>query len=176
MPTQYVKRTAIVLPAIAKPHAAPIYVDSDDNILKMVPAGSGSTEVQIVDASSAQTLTNKTLTSPVITGGTQTSLDTVVVYTGDGAIATTSHTAILTKGSAAAMTLAANATNGVRITIAAGSSFAHVITGTNLFWAGETGGPFNKITLAAFEGSAATVVSYNSLWYVVSDQIAVVGD
>jgi len=50
--------------------SAPIYVDSDDNIVKVIPAGTGSTEVQIVDASSAQTLTNKTLTSPVITGAT----------------------------------------------------------------------------------------------------------
>lgn len=48
--------------------SAPIYVDSDDNKLKMIPAGSGSTEVEVVDASSAQTLTNKTLTSPAVTG------------------------------------------------------------------------------------------------------------
>jgi len=49
------------------PGAAPIYVDSDDNIIKVIPAGSGSTEVQVIDASSAQTLTNKTLTSPSFT-------------------------------------------------------------------------------------------------------------
>lgn len=49
-------------------NAAPIYVDSDDNIAKMIPAGSGSTEVQLIDASSTQTLTNKTLTAPTITG------------------------------------------------------------------------------------------------------------
>ena len=49
-------------------NAAPIYVDSDDNIVKIIPAGSGTTEVQVVDASSTQTLTNKTLTSPVIGG------------------------------------------------------------------------------------------------------------
>ena len=47
--------------------SAPIYVDSDDNILKVIPAGSGTTEVQVVDASSTQTLTNKTLTSPTLT-------------------------------------------------------------------------------------------------------------
>jgi hypothetical protein len=52
--------------------SAPIYVDSDDNILKFIPAGSGTTEVQILDASSAQTLTNKTLTSPTITSPTTT--------------------------------------------------------------------------------------------------------
>ena len=48
-------------------NAAPIYVDSDDNIVKIIPAGSGTTEVQLVDASSAQTLTNKTSTSQVLT-------------------------------------------------------------------------------------------------------------
>lgn len=53
--------------------SAPIYVDSDDNILKFVPAGSGLTEVQIVDVSSTQTLTNKTISgstagSPEFTG------------------------------------------------------------------------------------------------------------
>ena len=46
---------------------APIYVDSDDNIAKFVPAGSGTTEVQLADVSSTQTFTNKTLTSPTLT-------------------------------------------------------------------------------------------------------------
>lgn len=58
------------LAAAGQTNFAPIYVDSDDNILKIIPAGSGTTEVQIVDASSAQTLTTKTLTSPTITGAT----------------------------------------------------------------------------------------------------------
>jgi len=68
MPTQYITRRKVALPAVATAGATPIYVDSDDNILKMIPAGSGTTEVQIVDASSAQTLTNKTLTTPTISG------------------------------------------------------------------------------------------------------------
>lgn len=62
-------------------NAAPIYVDSDDNILKMVPAGSGTTEVQILDASSAQTLTNKTLTSPVLNTPTVKDLTEAVTAT-----------------------------------------------------------------------------------------------
>ena len=56
------------LAAPGTPTSAPIYVDSDDNILKMIPAGSGTTEVQVADVSSTQTFTNKTLTSPVIGG------------------------------------------------------------------------------------------------------------
>ena len=69
MPTQYIKRTATTYPATpGRANAAPIYVDSDDNILKMIPAGSGTTEVQVIDASSVQTMTNKTLTTPTISG------------------------------------------------------------------------------------------------------------
>jgi len=110
-----------------------------------------------------------------ITGGAVVN-QKVTVYTADGAIAVESGVAVIEKTSAAAMTLAAPTVDGVTITIVAGTSFAHVVTGTNLFWAGETGGPFNKITTAAFIGSAATVVSRNGLWLVVSDQIATVGD
>ena len=66
MATQYIKRTTTPFPAVSGGHKVPIYVDSDDNILKIIPAGSGTTEVQVVDASSTQTLTNKTLTSPAL--------------------------------------------------------------------------------------------------------------
>lgn len=84
MPTQYIARRATVSPnATAKAGAAPIYVDSDDNILKFIPAGSGTTEVQILDASSSQTLTNKILTSPTITTGiTPTTNDGAALGTG----------------------------------------------------------------------------------------------
>ena len=144
---------------------SPIRVDSVTNTVKVIPASTGSTEVELVDTATVQTISNKK--------------DEVVVYAVDGAIAVRSHTAVLTKGSAAGMTIAAPVAvtdDGIRITIVAGTSFAHITTGTNLFWAGETGGPFNKITTAAFIGSAATIVAYNGLWHVVSDQIATVGD
>lgn len=61
------------LAAPGTPTTAPIYVDSDDNILKMIPAGSGTTEVQIIDAATAQTITGaKTFASPVLTSPTLT--------------------------------------------------------------------------------------------------------
>ena len=67
MPSEnIVRRPTIIGPAT--PNSAPIYVDSDDNILKFIPAGSGTTQVQLIDASSVQTLTNKTVTSPSFTG------------------------------------------------------------------------------------------------------------
>ncbi len=44
--------------------SAPIYVDSDDNLVKLIPAGSGTTEKTLVDTDSAQVLTNKTIGTP----------------------------------------------------------------------------------------------------------------
>lgn len=70
------------LAAPGTPTSAPIYVDSDDNILKIIPAGSGTTEVQVVDASSTQTLTNKTFTSPTITNPAITGVAPVAYTTG----------------------------------------------------------------------------------------------
>lgn len=66
MPSRNVVRQATI-PGYANAKNAPIYVDSDDNKLKIIPAGSGTTEVEVVDASSSQTLTNKTITTPVAT-------------------------------------------------------------------------------------------------------------
>jgi hypothetical protein len=70
MPSRNIVRKATIT-GYANEGNAPIYVDADDNILKMIPAGSGTTEVQIVDASSAQTLTGKTITAPTLTVNVQ---------------------------------------------------------------------------------------------------------
>lgn len=66
---------------VATAKAAPIYVDADDNKLKFIPAGSGTTEVEVLDASTSQTLTNKTLTSPVLNTPTVKDLTEVVAAT-----------------------------------------------------------------------------------------------
>ncbi len=49
MPTRNIRRGKSIN-GVATPTSAPIYVDSDDNRLKYIPAGSGSTEVAIGDA------------------------------------------------------------------------------------------------------------------------------
>ncbi len=93
MATQYIKRTSGASDlggGVGKANASPIRVDSDDSIIKFIPAASGTTEVQVVDASSTQTLTNKTLTSPTITGP-QT---TTAVRVGPAPVAFTSGTAL----------------------------------------------------------------------------------
>ena len=154
---------------IATPTNAPVYVDSDDNLLKVIPAGSGSTEKTLVDTNSTQTLTGKTLSGAVVSPA-------IAEFVGDGAITTTPGIKVLTKGSAGAYTLAAPSADGDMLYIVTSTAFAHVVTGTNLFQAGETGGPFNKITTAAFAGSGAILIGHGGLWLVIADQIATIGD
>lgn len=58
----------------ATPTNAPVYVDSDDNKLKGIDAGSGSTEAEFLDTvrnfTPAGTFTSMALAAPVITGAT----------------------------------------------------------------------------------------------------------
>jgi hypothetical protein len=61
---------AVLLPAVASPAQTAdgsVVWDSDDNLLTV---GDGSSRKVMVDTTAAQTLTNKTLTSPVVSGGT----------------------------------------------------------------------------------------------------------
>lgn len=55
MPEIYLVRSANVK-GTAAPHRAPIYVDSDDNTVKVIPAGSGSTEKSLAYTDGAQAL------------------------------------------------------------------------------------------------------------------------
>lgn len=66
MPTQYIKRRSSTFPATAKPHASPIYVDSDTNVLTLTPAASGTTEVTIPDSGSNAFQKSQTITAASI--------------------------------------------------------------------------------------------------------------
>ena len=143
---------------VATPTNAPVYVDSDDNKLKMIPAGSGSTQVELIDASSVQTLTNKSLTAPIITDAA----DAAIAVGADA-------TYVFTKGSASAHALGAPTVLGVTLTLCAGSAFAHVITATGLIDNGVTGGSKTTITLASFVGSNIVLQAVQAgKWMVVA--------
>ena len=87
MSTQYIARRSGVLPhATAKAGAAPIYVDSDDNKLKFIPAGSGTTEYEITDNSALQ-MKVSTAAFDVDSGTTGTTLTNVTGLTGINLIA-----------------------------------------------------------------------------------------
>jgi hypothetical protein len=67
-----------------------------------------------------------------------------------------------TKGSAAALTLAAPSQDGLIIVLCSGSAFAHVLTATGLL---NTGGTATGVlTAAAHAGATVILVSRNGLW------------
>lgn len=108
--------------------------------------------------------------------GAQVAQLPVNVYTADGAITVASQRAILSKTSAAAMTLAPPtvAQNGLTIVITAGTAYAHVVTATGLIDDGITGGAKNSITLGAFVGATATIYAYNLHWVLQSKTVATI--
>lgn len=137
------------LAAPGTPTSVPIYVDSDDNILKMIPAGSGTTEVQVIDASTAQTLTTKTLTAPVLSGsvtgtytlaGTPTFTSPTIntptvaspVITGDaGSGIIFSKTVLFTED-------ATSLTHTGTVVIPAGATLIDIIVVPQVLWTGGT--------------------------------------
>lgn len=88
----------------------------------------------------------------------------------DGAI--DPHTAafyVITKGSAAALTLAAptaTTDDGLQIVITSNSAFAHVITATGLLQTGAA--TVNTATTSVFAGASLTLIAYQGKWNVVS--------
>jgi len=98
------------------------------------------------------------------------------VISADGAIPVAEGKYVLTKGSAGAQTLAAPtaAQQGTRVTVVAGSAFAHVITATGLLDDGVTGGSKNTATFGAFVGSSITLIAYNLKWVVESKNVVTI--
>lgn len=108
------------------PTTAPIYVDSDDNKLKMIPAGSGTTEVEVIDASSSQTLTSKTLTAPVITNPT-VSGQTPLSVTGATVTLGATHvgrTTVINRAAGCAITLPAATGTGDKYRVVVGTTLS----------------------------------------------------
>jgi hypothetical protein len=100
----------------------------------------------------------------------------LTTLTGDGAISPSAGFARMTKGSAAAATLAAPtaAQEGMDLYIAAGSAFAHVVTATGLVDDGVTGGAKTTMTFAAFVGSAIHLKAMNLHWVVIAKNLVTI--
>lgn len=128
----------------------------------------------VVTLADAQTLTSKSLTSSITTGKpTVYSTDTTI--SGDGAIDfSLGDLFLLTKGSAAAITLAdpVAADNGRTITIRSGSAFAHVIT-----LATGIGGVVTTDDVITFTNRASASITLkviNAKWWVVGSYLAAI--
>jgi hypothetical protein len=94
---------------------------------------------------------------------------TPTVISGDGAITVAPGTIVLTKGSAAAITLAApTATDhdGYVINVVSTTAYAHVIT----FASGKINGGSNvTITFGNVAGSGVTLIAYQGVWYTLAN-------
>jgi hypothetical protein len=62
------RQSSVPAQSVATPTAAPIYVDSDDNKLKIIPAGSGSTEVEVLQGYAPVVVTANTTLSAATHG------------------------------------------------------------------------------------------------------------
>lgn len=175
------------LAAPGTPTSAPIYVDADDNIIKVIPAGSGTTEVQLIDASSAQTLTNKTLTSPVISRAAITQLAETVAATNvltaaeSGKVCFLSHaTEFVTTLPAPAAGLnfeffVAAAPSSASYTVVTAGSPDQILAGKVISVAGDAGDVENAATATTITfvdgqsviGDYAKVWSDGTNWYAI---------
>lgn len=136
---------------------------------------SGTDESLTIDAKGAGTITiGGTSTGATLLPNSR-AVQAAQTITGDGAITIQSGIVWLTKGSAAAITLAAPSSNdGVRITIIGASDFAHVVTFTGTTLLDGTTGANLKSTLAAFAGSGLTVIAKGTNWYVESNNLTTI--
>lgn len=117
------------------------------------------------DAVVATTLTGNLVGTAI--GGQQ---DTVTVLTGDGAVAVAPGSTHLTKGSAAAITIAAptaSTHDGYIVRITSETAFAHVITQGTVGFNGK--GASGTITFADSKGSSVTLEARNGNWWVISN-------
>lgn len=96
------------------------------------------------------------------------------VDSGDATIAIKKGRVVLTKGSAAAIALAApvaglpsaGGDDGREIQIVSTTAFAHVITCSTVGFNGK--GSSGTITFAANKGSSTTVIAYQGNWYTLA--------
>jgi len=136
----------------------------------------GTKEMTVPDVASdtlavigaAQTFTSKTLTAPVINDGLSSARKNIVNIAGDGAITIADGIVSLSKGSAAAITLAASSAPnaGAEICIISNSAYAHVVTFTGSTLDGGEAAALVTATFDAKVGACLTVVAFNSRWVV----------
>lgn len=131
---------------------------------------SGTDENLTIDAKGAGTVTiggNSTGKNVINKAQITRQVQTI---SGDGAITVQSGIVLLTKGSAAAITLAApSSQDGTEITITSTTDFAHVVTVTGGMWDG-TATTNTTATFPVVAGGAVTLVAFGTDWYVTNIQ------
>ena len=119
----------------------------------------GSTNVAITDSG----------TGPVTIAVPGPLVKSRTAITADGAVnPNTAKDYVVTKGSAALLTLAAptvTTDDGKRVSVASSTGFAHTLTATGLLNTGSAA--VNLATFAAFAGAGLTLEAYQGEWLVI---------
>jgi hypothetical protein len=106
----------------------------------------------------------------VVAAGTLTTDQTLAVASGDGAISAKTGVVVITKGTAAALTLAAPTDvtdDGKQLLIVSTTAAAHTVTNSSPGFNGG-GASEDVATYGAAKGNAMRVVAYGATWYAVS--------
>lgn len=95
---------------------------------------------------------------------------TPTAYSASGIIPTGAGVAVITKATAAAMTLGAPtvAQDGDLLIITSETAAAHTVTATTLLANGLSGTPWTTATFAAQIGATLTLMAANGLWNVIA--------
>lgn len=136
-----------------------VNITTSYTVMTVRPAASSPAAALAVDSAPASNVS--AVIRAIVLPNSTTSSQATATYSVDGAIAIMDGVAFITKGSAAAMTLAAPsaAQTGTRLSIIANSDYAHVITFTGSTLLDGTTGANITATTAAFKGSGLTVVA-----------------
>lgn len=91
-------------------------------------------------------------------------------YSASGIIPPAAGCALITKATAASMTLAAPtiAQNGDILVITSQTAAAHTVTAVGLLGDGVSGSPHGTATYAAFIGASMTLMAANLVWNVIA--------
>lgn len=152
-----------------------VNITTDYSVVTVRPAAASVTVGQAVEAAPASSI-GGVIRAILFSPGTSPGQGTYT-YSVDGAITIANAIHIITKATAAAMTVAAPSAGqaGTRMTIISNSDAAHVITFTGTTLLDGTTGANSTATLAAFKGSGVTVIATaGGTWLLESSVVATI--
>jgi hypothetical protein len=159
MAESYIRRGSALAPGqSSKRTANPIFIDSTADELKYGTGTSGTTLKTVVDLAVAQTLTNKTLTSPVINGAT---------ITGDAAGVVLSKTINFVED-------ATSLTHTATVVLPAGAVLLDIIVSGGVLWT-ATGTVVLKVGDSAVADGYFTGVNLKATDLLAGETLAISG-
>lgn len=134
--------------------------------------------IEGIDTASAPGVAKRRLRGDILLQAIQRRIQEITTYAADGAITIQSGVHKITKGSAAALTLAAPtaAQEGTELQIISNSAFAHVITVTAGVIQDGAGAARVTATFANVAGASLRLIAINLKWSVVANNNVTMGN